>query len=114
VGYGFCLGASKIVRLRVGQNGGVGSEGWSFGQGREVGRRVFGGKISDGLDWIGVSEDTKGIGVEGPRVESRMDGWLGSIKNETPSSKVACTPGREGFYDEHRGGTVVCKSRREF
>jgi len=74
VGYGFCLGVSKIVRLRVGQNGGVGKEGWSFGRGGEVGRGVFGGEMSGGLDWIGVGGDTKGIGVEAPTVESRMDG----------------------------------------
>jgi hypothetical protein len=54
---------------------------------------------------MAVGGDTTAVGAEARAVESGMGSLLGRVKGWAPYEELPCSPCRQFFHDEHRGGT---------
>jgi hypothetical protein len=84
VGYGFCLGDSKFVRVLCALTAAVSEVSWSLHSGGEAVPRGFFTMVSAGWGWAAASRDTTVVRAEARAVESGMDGLLGRVKGWAP------------------------------
>jgi hypothetical protein len=103
--YAFCLSVSKFVRLQGRLIAAVSKADWSFESDGEGIRWSFCSRVSAGLGWVAVGEDTTAVGAEAGVVESGLGSLLGRVKNWAPYEELPWGPCRQSFHDEHGGGT---------
>ena len=63
-------------------------------------------EVSGESESVGVSRDTKTVGVEDSAMESGMGCRLGGVKENTPGRELASLPCRKKFHSQHGGGTL--------
>ena len=54
---------------------------------------------------VGVSRDTKAVGVEDSAMERGIGCGVGRVKESTPGNELASFPCRKKFDSQHEGGT---------
>jgi hypothetical protein len=89
----------------MGQEAGVSEDGWVCSRCWEVSELGVGVEVSARSVSVGVSRDTKAVGVEDSAMESGMGCGLGRVKGSTPGNELASFPCRKKFHSQHGDGT---------